>query len=332
MKRLITKQDRLNSRKAQFDRLIEKGYNHETYKDLDIFVQHDPKSSYLKVFKGTGANPICYEQYRNQDRLTARIEGLKKSADWREKDRAGNTRRTTGAAETAKAIRQELKQAFPGIKFSVRSETFSMGDSVRVSWEDGPLSKQVTEIIGKYQYGHFDGMTDMYENSNSRKDIPQTKFVQTRREKSEQVKAVFNQFVEDNPFKQDHRYDIERQFYQIWQETPLPAGAEVTGYRMMTDEERQDKYSIFTLEYSAPEPVIPKQKTNAAQPAPADVNVQVIEYSDRAIAVIGETYPIKDQLKQIGARFNKFLRIDGQTTAGWILPAAKRQDLNFLNA
>lgn len=83
----------------------------------------------------------------------------------------------TPAAEAAKMIRRELKEAFPGIKFTVRSKTYSGGDSVNVSWFNGPTQTDVEDVIKKYQQGHFDGMYDMYEMSNSRKDIPQVKFV-----------------------------------------------------------------------------------------------------------------------------------------------------------
>jgi hypothetical protein len=44
-----------------------------------------------------------------------------------------------GSAKLAASnIRAELKKAFPGVKFSVRSETFSGGDSIDVKWMDGP--------------------------------------------------------------------------------------------------------------------------------------------------------------------------------------------------
>lgn len=62
----------------------------------------------------------------------------------------------------AKNIRIELARAFPGIKFSVKSERFSMGDSIDVKWEDGPNSDQVDEILDKYKAGSFDGMEDLY--------------------------------------------------------------------------------------------------------------------------------------------------------------------------
>jgi hypothetical protein len=80
-------------------------------------------------------------------------------------------------AQAAKLIRQELKQQFPITKFSVTSKSYSGGNSIDVDWVDGPTTKAVETIINKYQYGHFNGMEDIYEYSNTRKDIPQVKFV-----------------------------------------------------------------------------------------------------------------------------------------------------------
>lgn len=84
-------------------------------------------------------------------------------------------------AAAAKAIRAELKAAFPTVKFSVKSESFAGGDAVDISWIDGPTRKEVEAITGKYQYGSFDGMQDLYEYTNRRQDIPQSKYVQVSR-------------------------------------------------------------------------------------------------------------------------------------------------------
>ena len=81
------------------------------------------------------------------------------------------------AARAAQAIRQELRRAFPGQKFSVTSETYSMGDSVNVRWTGEPSREAVEAFTAKYEAGHFDGMTDMYEYDNRRSDIPQAKYV-----------------------------------------------------------------------------------------------------------------------------------------------------------
>lgn len=94
----------------------------------------------------------------------------------------------TQAALCAKSIKNELKLKFPSVKFSVKSDNFSMGNSVNIDWVDGPTTSEVDSIVKKYQYGHFNGMEDIYESSNRRDDIPQAKFVHTHRELSDDVK------------------------------------------------------------------------------------------------------------------------------------------------
>lgn len=55
--------------------------------------------------------------------------------------------------------------------------------------------------------------------------------------------------------------------------------------------------------------------------------IQIIDYSAKAIAVIGETKPIKDKLKELGGKFNFRLSCG----AGWIFPKTKFEELqNFL--
>ena len=62
--------------------------------------------------------------------------------------------------ECAGIIRAELKRTFPGVKFSVRSQSYSMGSHVNVSWTDGPDVKSVDEAIGWISGKTFDGMDD----------------------------------------------------------------------------------------------------------------------------------------------------------------------------
>ena len=67
---------------------------------------------------------------------------------------------------TAKLIRAALKKAFPGVKFSVRSSSYSGGASIRVGWMDGPLAKEVEAVAGVYSSGGFDGMIDLKYSSD----------------------------------------------------------------------------------------------------------------------------------------------------------------------
>lgn len=64
------------------------------------------------------------------------------------------------STETAKLARQILKEAYPGVKFSVRVSKYSGGASIYVRWEDGPASKEVDDLLGPLNGTYFDGMID----------------------------------------------------------------------------------------------------------------------------------------------------------------------------
>ncbi len=96
---------------------------------------------------------------------TAKAEQeAKEAADRRAADRVrlaaeyAHLQQGDGGKVGAANIRKELKKAFPGVKFSVTS-TYN---SISVKWTDGPTVKQVQEVTGKYESGHFDGMQDMH--------------------------------------------------------------------------------------------------------------------------------------------------------------------------
>ena len=63
-------------------------------------------------------------------------------------------------ADTAKLVRKALKEAFPSVKFSVRSHTYAGGASIRVTWNDGPIQADVARVAEAFQGATFDGMTD----------------------------------------------------------------------------------------------------------------------------------------------------------------------------
>ena len=67
----------------------------------------------------------------------------------------------------------------------------------------------------------------------------------------------------------------------------------------------------------------------AAMQSEQKLNVQIIDYSDKAFALVGETKTIKDGLKNLGGRFNGKLSCG----AGWVFPKAKLEAVQqFLNA
>ena len=138
----------------------------------------------------------------------------------------------------AKNIRIELKRAFPKVKFSVRSERFSMGDAIRISWTDGPTSAQVHEIADRYAAGSFDAMQDMYVNSRSAwKDaFGDAKYISTSRTNSpaavasaqRTVLAKFGQVADPRHFRELIWETASRRTWALNKAPKAPAMVEPT--------------------------------------------------------------------------------------------------------
>lgn len=101
----------------------------------------------------------------------------------------------TTSALAAKAIKGDLKRAFPNIKFSVRSENYSMGDNVNISYTDGPKSADVDELVAKYRDGDFDGMIDLYEYRPNPNNLPRAKYIFVNRSISAPIKTAMKNII-----------------------------------------------------------------------------------------------------------------------------------------
>jgi hypothetical protein len=101
-------------------------------------------------------------------------------------------------AQVAKLCKQYVTSL--GIKCKATSESFAGGTAVRVVYTDqSPAThKKIANELSKYQYGHFDGMTDSYEYSNSRSDIPQTKYMSIDNEFSAALKQRAWEYIRAN--------------------------------------------------------------------------------------------------------------------------------------
>lgn len=226
----------------------------------------------------------------------------------------------TQAAQAAHTIKAELKKEFPGIKFSVSSDTYSMGNSVRISWTDGPTTSQVEKICDKYQYGHFNGMEDIYEFSNNRADIPQAKYVQYSRHQSEEIAALQTVLTETlgEGFGDSYHYRPEMILYRIFQKQSFPTNKKILGIER-TDINCGSVEDFYKISFE-------EIKTAKEETAPVNIensDIKIIDYSEKAVAVIGNTKPIKDKLKELGGMFNFRLSCG----AGWIFPKTKLEAL-----
>jgi hypothetical protein len=55
-----------------------------------------------------------------------------------------------------------------------------------------------------------------------------------------------------------------------------------------------------------------------------------VDYSEKALAVFGDTRAIKDRLMALGGRFNPKLSHNDGKSAGWIFSKTKEQELRDL--
>src|SRR3569623_279065 len=90
----------------------------------------------------------------------------------------------------ARDIRAALKAAFPGVAFRVRSSSFSMGNSVSVSWVDGRSSDAVEALVSRFKDGGFDSSGEVYRYAADDATTPnRAMYVHCSREISPGIKA-----------------------------------------------------------------------------------------------------------------------------------------------
>ncbi|MFR3217682.1 MAG: fusion protein [Dysgonomonas mossii] len=74
------------------------------------------------------------------------------------------------------------------------------------------------------------------------------------------------------------------------------------------------------------------QQVNTAQPTQTivsdNLSFEIVDYSEKAIALFGDTKAIKDLLSAMGGKFNPRLTHNNEKQAGWIFSKAKRDELN----
>ena len=58
--------------------------------------------------------------------------------------------------------------------------------------------------------------------------------------------------------------------------------------------------------------------------------LKTIQYSEQSIALLGETFAIKDEIKKLGGVFNKSLTVENNRVPGWIFPNSKKADVEDL--
>lgn len=207
-------------------------------------------------------------------------------------------------------LRELLKRNFPGVKFSVRKD--GSGDTVNITWTDGPTRKMVDEIAGQFEGRRFNGMEDCEEivSSDFTDLFGSLGYIFTEREYSESVmERERMKVIEDYPLLADGKEHNRNEFESI-----KASEAGINYWFSLDSVIRHRLWEIDLTEQPA--------KTKIGNLITA-VGLTVIDYSDKSIAVIGDTKAVKDRLKEMGGRFNAKLSCG----PGWIFSKSKKDEI-----
>lgn len=243
--------------------------------------------------------------------------------------------------EMTNNLRRALAHHFPGVKFSVKQERGTFLTSVRVGYTDGPTKSDVEKIacLFKYDDSECDPMTDYHEYNPTEftRTFGGFTFVFIDRETSPEVReALRAEVLADIPEFPEGKNITKDEFCYIYLKgvpaTVVEKYTKILQGAYWINTETLIRFLFMSRSYmpevSAASPV--ERPVAGLNPAGG---VEIVDYSEKAVAVFGDTKAIKDTLKQIGGRFNRALSHGGQRCAGWIFSKNREADLRAaLNA
>ncbi|MCM0193988.1 LPD29 domain-containing protein [Bacteroides fragilis] len=210
----------------------------------------------------------------------------------------------------ANNLRTLLKVKFPATKFSVKKYHY---DSYTVSWEDGPSDPQVSEITRLFKDEGWDGMNDSSYSINTpfNQRYGGIGYISTNRNISD---AVRNQELDLLNKELGKSYQMED--YVVERNNTASCLVHQRTYK-----------KDYSPEVKAE--TKPVEKTNSVTKNISAQDVELIDYSEKSFAIIGETKPIKETLSNLGGSYNGRLSCG----PGWIFSKSRidtvKQTLNI---
>ena len=203
--------------------------------------------------------------------------------------------------EIAAKVRSYAKKNFPEFKFSVRSEWSMYTDSMYIELKSGPCVPFV-EGSRSAERGYMSTMSSV------------------KAWEDELTPKVFAALNAVSNYASSFRYN-DSDGMQDYFDTNFYIHIEVS-----------DEYKV--IEPKAKKSSIKTEKAEEAKEMEAVTveGLEMVDYSDKAIAVFGDTKAIKEQLKELGGRFNPSLNYNGEKRAGWIFSKKKADEVRNLMA
>lgn len=203
--------------------------------------------------------------------------------------------------EIAAKVRSYAKKNFPGFKFSVRSEWSMYTNSMYIELKSGPC---VPFVAGSRsaERGYMSTMSTVKGWEN------------------ELTPEMFKVLDAVTTYANSFRYD-DSDGMQDYYDTNFYLEIKVS-----------DEYKV--IEPKAKKSSVKPEKVEEAKEVEAVTveDLEMVDYSEKAIAVFGDTKAIKEQLKELGGRFNPALNYNGEKRAGWIFSKKKADEVRNLMA
>lgn len=189
--------------------------------------------------------------------------------------------------EIAAKVRAYAKKNFPEFKFSVRSEWSMYTDSMYIELKAGTCIPFI-EGSRSAERGY---MSTMNTVKGWEKDL---------------TPEIFKVLDAVTTYASSFRYD-DSDGMQDYYDTNFYLSIKVG-----------DEYKV--IEPKAKKSSVKPERVEEAKEVEAVTaeGLEIVDYSEKAIAVFGDTKAIKEQLKELGGRFNPALNYNGEKRAGWI--------------
>lgn len=203
------------------------------------------------------------------------------------------------AKEIARLLREEFKKELPGVKVSVRQTWSTHTPAITVSIMEAPEAV-LTERVKSGYLDQADSWLEGFRKPWETETLE--KLTSYGKELVGKISGALKSYNYDDSDSQTDYFD--RNFF--------------------------DRVEVG--QYDKPFRVVEQKNAENPEPVPATVSMEgtgleIVEYSEKALAVFGDTRPMKDRLRELGGRFNAHLSRNGAKVAGWVFPKSKREEL-----
>lgn len=214
-----------------------------------------------------------------------------------------------GVKEVAKELRSYIK-ANPDLnacKWSIRSTRGMCADSLYISMMVAPFEPFTQEYKEKHEYRYNRG----YSEHGTIKDYTSPEAYKLMMK----VKVFVMQYIHDDSDVMTDYFD--RNIYDHYE-----IGQYDKPFQLIEKKESTKQA----------EPSREPNEAKISEPIATPEGLEIVDYSEKAIAAFGDTKAIKDQLKELGGRFNPSLKYNGGKRAGWIFSKKQANKIRALLA